>query len=226
LITHRYAVIRLAQAVFGRQVHLLPRSITVERRDDQTRGHGGAKQDLQDIHRRLHRQHPPNPPGAARPPAANAPAAFASRARNCLGPNTMYQDPLVDETRALREAYAAEHGHDLDIIFEDLLTRQAKTTRTVVSRPPRKPAMSPSPNQQFQICPYPLPARRRGGGCAGCRARRSWSRTGTPRYRMASRRPAQAGVRRRCAARTGCRAPVGSVDRRDPAACGREMPKA
>lgn len=54
----------------------------------------------------------------------------------------MYQDPIVAETRALREAYAAEHDHDLDAIFEDLLRRQAETTRTVVSRPRRKPAAS------------------------------------------------------------------------------------
>jgi len=51
----------------------------------------------------------------------------------------MYQDPIVAETRALRESYAAEHDHDLDAIFEDLMRRQAETTRKVVSRPPRKP---------------------------------------------------------------------------------------
>jgi hypothetical protein len=51
----------------------------------------------------------------------------------------MYHDPIVAETRALRESYAAEHDHDLDAIFDDLMRRQAATTRKVVSRPPRKP---------------------------------------------------------------------------------------
>jgi len=54
----------------------------------------------------------------------------------------MYQDPIIAETRALREAYATEHDHDLDAIFEDLVRRQAETNRKVVSRPPRTPSVS------------------------------------------------------------------------------------
>jgi hypothetical protein len=56
----------------------------------------------------------------------------------------MWKDPIVEETRKLRESYASEHNHDIDAIFQDVLRRQAMTRRKVVSLPPRKP--SPAPN--------------------------------------------------------------------------------
>lgn len=52
----------------------------------------------------------------------------------------MWNDPIVDETRKLREAYASEHDHDIDAIFQNILKRQSKTTRKIVSLPPRIPA--------------------------------------------------------------------------------------
>ena len=52
----------------------------------------------------------------------------------------MWNDPIVDETRKLRESYASEHNHDIDAIFQDILKRQTESTRKVVSLPPRKPA--------------------------------------------------------------------------------------
>jgi hypothetical protein len=51
----------------------------------------------------------------------------------------MWHDPIIAETRRLRESYAAEHNHDLDAIFEDLLRRQASTSRKVIALPPRRP---------------------------------------------------------------------------------------
>lgn len=51
----------------------------------------------------------------------------------------MWQDPIVKETRALREQYASQFKHDLDAIFEDIQKRQAKSKRKCVSFPPRKP---------------------------------------------------------------------------------------
>jgi hypothetical protein len=51
----------------------------------------------------------------------------------------MWQDPIVTETRALRESYAEEHHHDIDSIYEDLVKRQAATNRRLVSLPPRRP---------------------------------------------------------------------------------------
>lgn len=55
----------------------------------------------------------------------------------------MWKDPIVRETRELRESYAAEHHHDIDAIFQDILKRQATTKREVVSLPPRKPKLRP-----------------------------------------------------------------------------------
>lgn len=52
----------------------------------------------------------------------------------------MWQDPVVKETRKLREKYAAQFQHDLDAIFEDIQKRQAVSTAKLVSFPPRKPA--------------------------------------------------------------------------------------
>ncbi len=51
----------------------------------------------------------------------------------------MWQDPIVKETRKLRENYAAEFNHDPDAIFDDILIRQKKTKRKQVSFPARKP---------------------------------------------------------------------------------------
>ena len=51
----------------------------------------------------------------------------------------MWQDPIVKETRELREKYAARWGHDPDAIYEDIRKRQAKSARKLVSLPPRRP---------------------------------------------------------------------------------------
>lgn len=51
----------------------------------------------------------------------------------------MWQDPIVSETRALREQYAEQFGHDADAIFQDILQRQAASPRKQVSFPARKP---------------------------------------------------------------------------------------
>jgi len=37
----------------------------------------------------------------------------------------MWQDPIVKETRELREEYAEKFNHDPDAIFEDILKRQS-----------------------------------------------------------------------------------------------------
>ena len=41
----------------------------------------------------------------------------------------MWQDPIVKETRKLREQYAAKFKHDPDAIFEDILKLQEKAER-------------------------------------------------------------------------------------------------
>ena len=50
----------------------------------------------------------------------------------------MWKDPIVEETRKLREQYANQHNHDVDAIFEDIQRRQANSGKKVVSFLPRK----------------------------------------------------------------------------------------
>lgn len=50
----------------------------------------------------------------------------------------MWQDPIIKETRELRNQYAVQFNHDLDAIFEDIKKRQEKSKRKQVSFPPRK----------------------------------------------------------------------------------------
>ena len=52
----------------------------------------------------------------------------------------MWQDPVVKETRKLREKYAAQLRHDPDAIFLDIQKRQTASTAKFVSLPPRKAA--------------------------------------------------------------------------------------
>ena len=56
----------------------------------------------------------------------------------------MWQDPIVNETRRLREAYAAKFNHDPDAIFDDIRKRQSEAERKLVSLPARKPTEKPN----------------------------------------------------------------------------------
>lgn len=51
----------------------------------------------------------------------------------------MSQDPIVAETRALREALMNELDNDLDALFEYLRKREASHPERLVSFPPRRP---------------------------------------------------------------------------------------
>lgn len=51
----------------------------------------------------------------------------------------MKPDPVVEEVRAAREAYAASFNYDLAAMVADLRRRQAQEGRRVVSRPPKPP---------------------------------------------------------------------------------------
>ena len=51
----------------------------------------------------------------------------------------MWQDPIVKETRELREKYASKMGHSIDAIFKDIRNRQSKRRKSIVSFPSRKP---------------------------------------------------------------------------------------
>ena len=52
----------------------------------------------------------------------------------------MWKDPIVEETRKLREQYSAALSHDIDAIYEDLQKRQAQSAKKPLSLPPRKPS--------------------------------------------------------------------------------------
>lgn len=57
----------------------------------------------------------------------------------------MWNDPIVNEVRAAREAYSARFGHDLQRIARDLREKQASGASTPLKkrasakRPARKP---------------------------------------------------------------------------------------
>lgn len=57
----------------------------------------------------------------------------------------MWQDPIVQETRQLREAFASQHGHDADAIFQAILERQSHSQRRRVSFPPHTPTCAAQP---------------------------------------------------------------------------------
>ncbi len=54
----------------------------------------------------------------------------------------MWQDPVVSETRALRDEYARQFNYDIEAICKDLMTHQAAHPERMVSFPPRKPAVN------------------------------------------------------------------------------------
>ena len=50
----------------------------------------------------------------------------------------MWKDPIVAETRTLRDEYARQFNYDIEAILEDLMKKQAIHPERVVSLPPRK----------------------------------------------------------------------------------------
>ena len=53
----------------------------------------------------------------------------------------MWIDPIVEETRALREAFFKQYGNDAKAMLKDTLKRQAEAgdAQNLVSFPPRRP---------------------------------------------------------------------------------------
>lgn len=54
----------------------------------------------------------------------------------------MWKDPIIEETRKLRDEYAQNLNHNVDAIFEDIKQRQTQNNRKLVSFPPRRPITS------------------------------------------------------------------------------------
>lgn len=52
----------------------------------------------------------------------------------------MRKDPIVEEVRRLREAYAQQFNFDLDALAKDLKKQESEPGRAVVSRKPRTPS--------------------------------------------------------------------------------------
>jgi hypothetical protein len=50
----------------------------------------------------------------------------------------MWEDPIVREVRAVREAHAAQFDYDLQAIYVALKQEEARSTRTYVTLPPRR----------------------------------------------------------------------------------------
>jgi hypothetical protein len=51
----------------------------------------------------------------------------------------MWKDPIVEETRKLREKYASKFNNDIDAIYENIQLRQMQSKKKLFSFPVRKP---------------------------------------------------------------------------------------
>jgi hypothetical protein len=54
----------------------------------------------------------------------------------------MTRDPIVNEVRQFRDAYAKRFQYDLEAICRDIRAKQTQSSKTVVSLPP-KPVQAP-----------------------------------------------------------------------------------
>jgi hypothetical protein len=50
----------------------------------------------------------------------------------------MWEDPIVEEVRKVRDAYAKQFNYDLKAIYHDLKQQEKASGRTFVSYPPRR----------------------------------------------------------------------------------------
>lgn len=50
----------------------------------------------------------------------------------------MWEDPIVEEVRKVREAHAAQFNYDLEAIYRDLKRQEKESERTFASYPPRR----------------------------------------------------------------------------------------
>jgi hypothetical protein len=60
----------------------------------------------------------------------------------------MWNDPIVEEVRKVREEHAARFDYDLERIFQDLKEQEKRSGRKVVSLPPKRPQEVAIPNQK------------------------------------------------------------------------------
>lgn len=55
----------------------------------------------------------------------------------------MWKDDIVEETRKVREEYAAKFNYDLEAICKDLKEQEKKGKRKIVSMQPKEPELIP-----------------------------------------------------------------------------------
>ncbi len=55
----------------------------------------------------------------------------------------MWNDPIVDEVRKVRDAHAKKFNYDLQAIAADLKKQQKASKRNFVTLPPREPTVLP-----------------------------------------------------------------------------------
>ena len=55
----------------------------------------------------------------------------------------MWNDPIVEEVRAVRDAHTQKFHYDLKAIAADLKVQQKNSQRQVVSLPPKPPVVLP-----------------------------------------------------------------------------------
>lgn len=60
----------------------------------------------------------------------------------------MWNDPIVEEVRKVREEHAARFDYDLERIFQDLKEQEKRSGRKVVSLPPKRPQEVATPRQK------------------------------------------------------------------------------
>jgi hypothetical protein len=51
----------------------------------------------------------------------------------------MRDDPIVEEIHRIRQEYAASFNYDMDAICDDLVSKERRNGRKVVSFPPKRP---------------------------------------------------------------------------------------
>nr|VFK53946.1 MAG: hypothetical protein BECKTUN1418F_GA0071002_10343 [Candidatus Kentron sp. TUN]VFK55933.1 MAG: hypothetical protein BECKTUN1418E_GA0071001_10352 [Candidatus Kentron sp. TUN]VFK61467.1 MAG: hypothetical protein BECKTUN1418D_GA0071000_11527 [Candidatus Kentron sp. TUN] len=61
----------------------------------------------------------------------------------------MWQDPIVAETRSLRDEYVRQFNYNINEVFKDLMEKQAAHPERIVALSPRKPAGSTVTAQQY-----------------------------------------------------------------------------
>jgi hypothetical protein len=73
-------------------------------------------------------------------------------------------DPIVDEVRRVRDAYAARFNYDLDAIFRDIKEQEKKSGLQFVTFPPRRiePRQSLQPAGPGQAVSDSIPSQQAG----------------------------------------------------------------